>query len=124
MPAVPGAREKLTERKKSGIKLIVVTGRSEGLRARTQERLERYFPGIFEEIIFGQELTPQERKKSEICKSAGIELMIEDRLPIVQELANAGIPSFLLDNPRNQLSEEETENPQVHRVQHWAEISR
>ena len=124
MRPLPGAREKLETWKKENKKLIIITWRSADRKPQTVKRLNQYFPGIFhpENIIFAEELTNKEKSKVELCQEAGIEIMIEDRLPITQELAKHGIPSILFDTPRSKLPAGETENPLITRVRNWNEI--
>ena len=39
--------------------------------------------------------------KFQLCKQAGIQLMVEDNLEFSVELSENGIPCFLLNKPRN-----------------------
>jgi uncharacterized HAD superfamily protein len=88
--------------KTQGHQLVVVTGRATQFEKRTKEWVHQYFPDLFDDFLFTNEMTNQSVPKSEICKQKGIELMIEDRLPTAIELSEHHIPCFLLDKPRNQ----------------------
>lgn len=118
MKPVDGAKEWLERLKKGDNKLILITGRSDIRREKTIEWLERYWLDLFDDYIFANENTDQAKSKSEICLENGVELMIEDRISICQELAGVGIPSFLIDCPWNQWEVEDL----IRRVKSWNEI--
>jgi uncharacterized HAD superfamily protein len=101
-PPVSGAKEKLTQRKEQGHQLVVVTGRDTQFKERTIQRVHQHFPALFDDFLFANELTNQVISKSVLCQQRGIQLMIEDRAPTVIELAQHGIPCWILDKPRNQ----------------------
>jgi uncharacterized HAD superfamily protein len=102
MQPVHGAREQLALRKAQGHQLVVITGRGTHLQEKTIQRVNQYFPDLFDDFLFANEASAQALPKSELCKQRGITLVIEDRSPTVQELADHDIPCFLLDKPRNQ----------------------
>ncbi|MDR3169750.1 MAG: hypothetical protein LBU27_08705 [Candidatus Peribacteria bacterium] len=99
---VKGAKEKLTQRKEEGHQLVVVTGRDTQFKQRTLQWIQQYFPTLFDEVLFANELTNQMIPKSTLCQQRGIQLMIEDRAPTVFELAQHGIPCWIFTKPRNQ----------------------
>lgn len=80
----------------------MVTGRPTQYQERTQQWIDQHFPALFDDFLFANVGTESETTKSELCKQAGIEVVIEDNLGFVAELSQAGIPCFLLDKPRNQ----------------------
>jgi phosphoglycolate phosphatase-like HAD superfamily hydrolase len=82
-----GAREKLQERKSQGHKLIVVTGRPLAFKERTKQRVHQHFPDIFDDFLFSSHNTANEVPKSELCKQAGIQLVVEDNLDFVADLS-------------------------------------
>lgn len=99
----------------------MVTGRPTQYQERTQQWIDQHFPQIFDDFLFANVGTESETTKSELCKQAGIEVVIEDNLGFVAELSQAGIPCFLLDKPRNQDYSQEN-YPNVIKVNSRAEI--
>jgi hypothetical protein len=57
---------------------------------------------LFDDFLFASHNTPQEISKVELCKQAGIQVMVEDNPDFVSDLSHHGISCFLLDEPRNQ----------------------
>ncbi|MDR2540589.1 MAG: hypothetical protein LBD11_02105 [Candidatus Peribacteria bacterium] len=121
IPPVSGAKEKLQSRKEEGNMLIVVTGRSTQFQERTKERVSQHFPGIFEDFLFANHNTDHEIPKSLLCKQAGIQVMVDDSVDFAQELAQNGIPCFLLDKPRNYQWTADN-YPLVYKVPSWSAI--
>jgi hypothetical protein len=80
----------------------VITGRGIHIQEKIIQRVNQYFPDLFDDFLFANEASAQALPKYELCKQRGITLVIEDRSPVVKELADHGIPCFLLDKPRNQ----------------------
>ena len=118
---VAGAKEKLQQRKAEGKKLIVVTARATQIKERTIEWINQHFPDLFDDYVFANIHMENEVPKSELCKQAGIQIMIEDNLDFSRELSQNGIPCFLLDKPRN--SEYTPEQyPGITKVSSWDDI--
>lgn len=80
----------------------MVTGRSEALQEKTKQWISQHFPDIFDDFLFSNCAVADEVPKSQLCKQAGIELMVEDDLDFVKDLVEHSIPCFLLDKPWNQ----------------------
>lgn len=121
IPVVPGAREKLLELKNAWYKLIVVTARIEELFwDYTKKWIEKYFPWIFDEIVFADHFHEKHKEKSELCYDYWIEIMVEDNYDYAIELAENGIKTYLLEKPWNTWQEVNHEN--IIRVKSWDEI--
>jgi hypothetical protein len=69
IPVIPGAFEALT-RLSDHCDLVVVTSRQHAIQDVTLEWIDRHFPGLFQEVYFGNHfaLHGASRSKSEICK--------------------------------------------------------
>lgn len=118
---VPGALEKLTQRKNEWRILKVVTWRSSKRKEATTQRIETHFPDIFSEIHFAEHLTDQAKHKSEICQEIWATVIIEDNLDYCMDTANADIHSILLDKPRNQ-DYSEILHEGIEKVKNWEDI--
>ncbi|XP_020593368.1 uncharacterized protein LOC110033656 isoform X2 [Phalaenopsis equestris] len=79
--------------------LSVVTSRQNVIKDQTCDWLERHYPGLFREIHFGNHfaLDGKSRPKSEICRSIGAEVLIDDNPRYAVECAEAGIRVLLFD---------------------------
>ena len=84
---VTGAKEKLQQWKSEGKKLIVVTARATQIKERTIERINQYFPDLFDDYVFANIHMKNEVPKSELCKQAGIQIMVEENLDFSAELS-------------------------------------
>jgi uncharacterized protein len=102
--------------------LHIITARPEQIKEKTFEWLDTYFPNVFEKVIFTNLFYGEgvKRKKSDVCKELGVEVFIEDAFHNAHDVANAGIPVLLLDQPWNQNHTDLP--PLVTRVHSWPEI--
>ena len=84
--------------------LIVVSARPEETSNGTMEWMGRYFNGVFSGVyLTGQwARSGNGRKKHEVCKEIGIDLLIDDYLGHANECSNDGIRVLLFDQPWNQ----------------------
>lgn len=88
---------------------------------RTIEWLKYYFPEIPEEQIhFVNHYIDEARPKSDVCKSFGISLMIDDHIENARDLCEKGITMILLEKPWNR--NEHFEHPLLYRAKDWQEI--
>ncbi|HBI25727.1 MAG: hypothetical protein UT41_C0001G0067 [Candidatus Wolfebacteria bacterium GW2011_GWC2_39_22] len=119
---IDGALRALTSLKNSGYELFAVTARPLHVMKQTEEWIGLYFPDIFSAIKFGNTYGNEgiKEKKSSICKSLNIGIIIEDDIDHAVDCAENGIKVILLDCPWNQ--GELSEN--VHRVFSWDEALR
>lgn len=79
--------------------LSIVTSRQNVIKNHTCEWIEKHYPGLFKEIHFGNHfaLDGSSRPKSEICRSLGAEVLIDDNPRYALECAEAGIRVLLFD---------------------------
>jgi uncharacterized HAD superfamily protein len=102
---IAGAIKGIKILKEKGHDLFIITGRSTNDVAETERWLKFHFPDVFKGVYYGNFFTLNKesvyRKKIDICKELGIEIMIEDNLPTALECAVNGMKVFLFDKPWN-----------------------
>lgn len=123
---LPGAQVTLHKLSKF-CNLSVVTSRQNAIKDHTIEWLEKHFPGLFQEIHFGNHfaLDGISRPKSEICRSLGAHVLIDDNPRYAMECAEAGIRVLLFDYENSypwSKSESATLHPMVTKVHNWDEV--
>jgi uncharacterized HAD superfamily protein len=103
--------------------LHIITARNEhDHRTDTEKWLDLYFPEIHKSNIhFANHTAKNNQKKSTICKSIWVTLMIDDGLHNAIDLAENNIECILIDRPWNR--KKEAEHPLIHRIYNWWEIS-
>lgn len=118
------AYEVLKKRKSEWHHLYAITARGEPVRVSTEARIEKYFPDIFNEIIFCNHYWEGYPRfsKEEICVQKGITLFVEDNPNYAIGLEALGIKVFLLDKPRNQKFIRK-DHPWITKVSGWNEIN-
>lgn len=122
MIPVCGAMESLRLLNERGLQVVMITGRPEQFREHTSFLVERYFSTLFDSIHFTSNVTSgiiTDRPKAEFCQELGVEIFIDDHLQYAHNVAFAGIPVLLFDNPWNQTDDLPTN---VERVYSWDEI--
>lgn len=123
---IPGARDAL-QTLSSFCSLSVVTSRQDVIKNHTLEWIEKYYPGLFEQIHFGNHfaLEGQSRPKSEICRSFGAQVLIDDNPRYALECANDGMRVLLFDYessyPWCKTGADEL-HPLVTKVHNWEEV--
>ncbi|KAI3833619.1 hypothetical protein MKX03_010663 [Papaver bracteatum] len=123
---LPGAQATLHKLSKF-CNLSVVTSRQNAIKDHTIEWLEKHFPGLFQEIHFGNHfaLDGISRPKSEICRSLGAHVLIDDNPRYALECAEAGIRVLLFDYENSypwSKSETAALHPMVTKVHNWNEV--
>ncbi|KAI3902934.1 hypothetical protein MKW92_003949 [Papaver armeniacum] len=123
---LPGAQVTLHKLSKF-CNLSVVTSRQNAIKDHTIEWLEKHFPGLFQEIHFGNHfaLDGISRPKSEICRSLGAHVLIDDNPRYALECAEAGIQVLLFDYENSypwSKSESAALHPMVTKVHNWDEV--
>lgn len=88
---IPGAHKKLTLLREQTDKIYVVTGRQNIARETTEWWLDKYFPGIFDDLILTNSFTPFEIKKVDVCRSLALDTIIDDSIGICTDCINNGI---------------------------------
>ena len=72
-------------------KLYVVTGRQDSVRLKTETWIEKWYPGVFTDVILTNSFTDGEVSKSSICKILNIGLIIDDNFDTCMDCINNGI---------------------------------
>ena len=104
-----------------GEKPIVVTSRPEVAREVTKKQLDNHFYSVLSSVLFASNYSrsgEQSLKKIDLCRSQGINTLVEDAGHIARDCANAGIRVFLFNKPWNQYEMPSS----VIRVNNWQEI--
>ena len=116
------SQEKIFKWKELWHKLVILTWRPEDIQYyRTKRRIDKYFPKIFDKIIFSANIEKNySRKKSEICKRDWIEILIDDMTKNVENLKDVWTKWFLINTPRNK--NYQTDNIWIKKINKWNEI--
>ncbi|XP_052198520.1 uncharacterized protein LOC127805785 [Diospyros lotus] len=125
---IPGAQRALQKLSRF-CNLSVVTSRQNVIRDHTIAWIEKHFPGLFQEIHFGNHfaLEGQSRPKSEICRSLGAKVLIDDNPRYAMECAKVGIKVLLFDYEHSYpwcKIESINQHPMITRVHSWEEVER
>ncbi|KAG6540820.1 hypothetical protein Mapa_017798 [Marchantia paleacea] len=125
---VPGAYQTLLHLA-AYCNLVVVTSRQHVIREPTLEWIERYYSGIFKEVHFGNHfaLEGSAKPKSEICRSLGAHILIDDNPRYAMECAECGIEVLLFDFHGSYPWSKTPCGPQhplITRVKDWKEVER
>ncbi|XP_021277105.1 uncharacterized protein LOC110411320 [Herrania umbratica] len=123
---IPGAQAALHKLSRL-CNLSVVTSRQNVIKEHTIEWLEKHFPGLFQEIHFGNHfaLDGESRPKSEICRLLGAKILIDDNPRYAVECAQVGIRVLLFDYENSypwSKTESIDQHPLVTRVHNWEEV--
>ena len=117
---IEGAVEGLKNLSKN-YKIHIVTARPQNVRPQTLRWVEQHLQGIIVELHLASAscgTDEADELKSSICKRIKADIFIDDALHNVYDVAQSGIPTFLYDQPWNQV-----ESPlNITRVRSWAEI--
>ena len=120
---VAGAKEGIDALVKKGYELHLVTSRPSVIQKDTEEWIMQHFPDKFTNLhhAFNQNIHKEgsKKKKWEICKEIGAEVLIDDYLPNALSCSENGIKVLLMDAPWNQV---EKLPKGVTRVKGWDEI--
>ncbi|WOL06513.1 hypothetical protein Cni_G15247 [Canna indica] len=123
---IPGARHAL-HRLANFCNLSVVTSRQNAIKDHTLEWIEQHYPGLFQEIHFGNHfaLDGVSKPKSEICRSLGAHVLIDDNPKYALECADVGIRVLLFDYDNSypwSKTGSATSHPMVTKVHNWQEV--
>ncbi|KAG6520185.1 hypothetical protein ZIOFF_017223 [Zingiber officinale] len=97
------------------------------IRDQTVEWIEKYFPGLFREIHFGNHfsLHGASRSKSDICRCLGAQVLIDDNPRYALECAEIGMKVLLFDYQSSypwSRTGSATAHPMVTEVHDWREV--
>jgi len=120
LPVVAGAREAVAELARNH-QLFVVTARVEKLRDVTQNWLDRYFPNMFQKVVFANQYMSDEvgLAKGDICQELGCEVLIDDNTTNIESGWNKSLKLIIFNRPWNIYHRLP---PSVMRVNNWNEI--
>ena len=119
---VQWAKKKLEELKNKWYILKIITARRLDLFWEyTHKWINKYFPEFFDEIIFANYFSENQKNKSEICGENNIEHMIEDNFHYAKELAEQWIKTYLLEKPWNDHISAKHKN--IRKVKDWSNIT-
>lgn len=86
---------------KDEYKLIILTARAKEWHAQIPTWIERYVPGIFEEIVFTADLDTENKAKGGFCKNRDIYALVDDEPEQVRSCVECGVRVFVFDRPWN-----------------------
>ncbi|GMH03561.1 hypothetical protein Nepgr_005400 [Nepenthes gracilis] len=125
---IPGSQRAL-QKLSQFCNLSVVTSRQNAIKDQTVEWIKKHYPGIFQGIHFGNHfaLDGESRSKSDICRSMGVKVLIDDNPRYAIECAEVGIRVLLFDYQNSYpwcktLSVHQ--HPLVTKVHNWEEVER
>ncbi|XP_062149331.1 uncharacterized protein LOC133857955 isoform X2 [Alnus glutinosa] len=123
---IPGARRALNKLSRF-CNLSVVTSRQNAIKDHTIDWIEKHYPGLFQEIHFGNHfaLDGASRPKSELCRSLGAKVLIDDNPRYAIECAEVGIRVLLFDYENSYpwcKTESVNQHPLVTKVHNWKEV--
>ncbi|KAE7998377.1 hypothetical protein FH972_002928 [Carpinus fangiana] len=123
---IPGARMALNKLSRF-CNLSVVTSRQNAIKEHTIDWIEKHYPGLFQEIHFGNHfaLDGASRPKSELCRSLGAKVLIDDNPRYAVECAEVGIRVLLFDYENSYpwcKMESVDQHPLVTKVRNWEEV--
>jgi len=83
-----------------GYSLYCVTGRQSLAREKTEEWLQKHYPDVFRDLIFTNSFTPREIKKSSVCESLSIDMIVDDSYDTCMECMEQGVhPIHFIGDP-------------------------
>ncbi|CAO2823107.1 unnamed protein product [Amaranthus hypochondriacus] len=125
---IPGAQKALSKLSRF-CSLSVVTSRQNVIKDHTIEWLNKHYPGMFDEIHFGNHFSLEgiSKPKSEICRSLGAKVLIDDNPRYAFECAEVGIRVLLFDYQNSYpwcKTGSNNQHPLVTKVHDWEEVER
>ncbi|XP_074280831.1 uncharacterized protein LOC141605823 [Silene latifolia] len=123
---IPGAQKTLNKLSRF-CNLSIVTSRQNVIKDHTLGWIAKHYPGLFDEIHFGNHfaLDGESKPKSEICRSMGARVLIDDNPRYAIECAEVGIRVLLFDYENSYpwcKTGSSTEHPLVTKVHNWEEV--
>lgn len=97
-----GAVDAITKIAKSH-KLVAITARPDFIASRTQQWIDKHFPGMFSQIYFTEQWKYSDRndKKAKLCKEIGATVIIEDAHHYSTHCLAEGVKVILFHQPWN-----------------------
>jgi 5'(3')-deoxyribonucleotidase len=91
LPMMDRSLEAMKIMKDSGSKLYVMTGRQDCVREKTEDWIEKNYPGIFTDVILTNSYTPSEVSKADMCELLSINALVDDNLRNCVQCYDRGI---------------------------------
>jgi len=91
---IQGSQRAMTHLRREAHKMYVVTGRQDMVRETTELWIERYFPGVFDDVILTNSFTPHEVSKVDICRSLAMDFIIDDSIDTCLKCIEAGMDAI------------------------------
>jgi len=91
---ISGAQPGVARLRQKFDKMYVMTGRQEITRLTTELWIDRFFPGMFDDIILTDSFTENEVKKVDICRVLGIGCIIDDSIDTCNECIETGMEAI------------------------------
>jgi len=88
---IEGSQRAMSHFRRDMDKMYVVTGRQGVAREQTELWIERYFPGIFDDVILTNSFTEHEISKVDICRALSIGCIIDDSMDTCMDCQRAGV---------------------------------
>lgn len=106
---------------------FISRSRQNVIKDHTIEWIEKYYPGLFKEIHFGNHfaLNGESRSKSDICRSLGAKVLIDDNPKYAEECAQVGVRVLLFDYENSypwSKTDSSLDHPLVTKVHNWEEV--
>ena len=116
----PSSIEAIDTLKKDN-ELVIITSRQNSVIKPTREWVNQHFPNCFSEIYFTNHysLTGQQIKKSTICSTLSVGILVEDSLVYALDCLSKEREVILIDQPWNQ---QEILPKGISRVKSWEEV--
>lgn len=98
MQPVPWAQEVAAELDERGDDLLIITSRREWLQQITFEQIDKYYPGVFSDIVFsGEQSKNPILSKKDICRDLGVDRLVDDCLKYCNDTARFVEKVYLFD---------------------------
>ena len=88
---IVGSQRAMIHYKNNFDKMYIVTGRQEVVREATELWIDRFFPGVFDDVILTNSFTENEIKKVDVCRALGIGYIIDDSIQTCNECIESGM---------------------------------
>ncbi|KAK9102374.1 hypothetical protein Sjap_019628 [Stephania japonica] len=107
--------------------VLVESSRQNAIKDHTIEWIEKHYPGLFQGVHFGNHfaLDGKSRPKSDICRSLGAQVLIDDNPRYAIECADIGMRVLLFDYENSYpwcKSSTATQHPLITKVHDWQEV--
>lgn len=100
-------------------KLIIITARTSKVEDQTKKWVKKYFPDIKKIFFVSDNYLTHTRKKSNVCKDIGADVIIEDKKKFAIDCSNNGTKVLLFDYPWNRKIKE---SDKIIRIKSWDDV--